>query len=85
MDWQAAFNIAAGAFSGLLGWLLRALWQEVKEMKSDHSRLGDRLNAVEVLIAGKYQLREDSRRDMDTILASLERIERRIDSRVITP
>lgn len=82
MDWQLAFNVAAGAFCSLLGWLLRALWQEVKEMKDNHMRLSDRVNATELLVAGKYQLRDDSRRDMDTLLAKLDRIEQRITQRV---
>lgn len=81
IDWQLAFNVAAGAFCSLLGWLLRSLWQEVKELKDTHGRLGDRVNAVEVLVAGKYQLREDSRRDMDTLLSKLDRIEQRIEQR----
>lgn len=81
IDWQAAFNVAASTLCALLGWLMRSLWQEVKEMKTNHGRLSDRVNAVEVLVAGKYQLREDSRRDMDTILSKLDRIEQRMEHR----
>ena len=84
IDWQLAFNTAAGAYCSLLGWLRRSLWQEVKELKANHGRLGDRVNAVEVLVAGKYQLREDSRRDMETLLTKLDRIEQRIEQRAFS-
>lgn len=84
IEWQAAFNVAAGAFCSLMGWLLRALWQEVKELKSHHERLNDRVNSVEILVAGKYQLREDSQRDVDRIMVKLDRIEQRMDQRIIS-
>jgi low affinity Fe/Cu permease len=39
MDWQIIINIAAGATVGVGGWFARQLWDAVKELKRDISKL----------------------------------------------
>ena len=65
MDWQSAFNIAAGILGTIAGWLLKTLWSAVERLRRD-------LNALEVSISSSYLKRDDFN-------AALERIEDKID------
>ena len=65
MDWQSAFNIAAGILGAIAGWLLKTLWSAVERLRRD-------LNALEVSISSSYLKRDDFN-------AALERIEDKID------
>lgn len=78
IDWHVAFNTALAAMSSLLGWLLRALWQEVKELKEDHETLTTKVHAIDLLVAGQYVTREEHRRDIEALFRKLDRIEQRI-------
>lgn len=78
IDYQLAFNAAVGALCSLLGWLLRSLWQEVKELEVGQVQLADKLRAVEILVAGQYLTREEHRRDIEALFRKLDRIEQRI-------
>ena len=65
MDWQSAFNIAAGILGAIGGWLLNNLWSAVERLRRD-------LNALEVSINSSYLKRDDFNQ-------ALERIEDKID------
>ena len=66
MDWQSAFNIAAGMIGAIMGWLLKTLWSAVERLRRD-------LNALEVSISSNYLKRDD-------FLAAVQRIEDKIDA-----
>lgn len=65
MDWQSAFNVAAGLIGGIMGWLLKTLWSAVEHLRRD-------LNSLEVSISSNYLKRDD-------FLAAVQRIEDKID------
>ena len=39
MDWQNFINVGAGGLLAIGGWFCRQLWDSVKELKSDISKL----------------------------------------------
>jgi hypothetical protein len=68
MDWQIIINIAAGGLVGIGGWFARQLWDAVKELKQDISKL-------ELHISEKYVKKSDLdffKNDMDKRFDKIE-------------
>jgi hypothetical protein len=68
MDWQIIINIAAGGLVGIGGWFARQLWDAVKELKRDISKL-------ELHISEKYVKKSDLdffKNDMDKRFDKIE-------------
>ena len=68
MDWQIIINIVAGVLVGVGGWFARQLWDAVKELKRDISKL-------ELHISEKYVKKSDVetfKQDMDKRFDKLE-------------
>jgi hypothetical protein len=68
MDWQILINIAAGGLVGIGGWFARQLWDAVKELKRDISKL-------ELHISEKYVKKSDLdffKNDMDKRFDKIE-------------
>jgi hypothetical protein len=68
MDWQIIINITAGGLVGIGGWFARQLWDAVKELKQDISKL-------ELHISEKYVKKSDLdffKTDMDKRFDKIE-------------
>jgi ABC-type transporter Mla subunit MlaD len=76
---QTVINWALAAVSGLIGVLLRSLWQAVRDLQAADKLLSDRVNSVEVLVAGDYVRRVDLDRAIEAVMARLSRIEDKLD------
>lgn len=76
---QTVINWVLAAFSALIGFLLNAVWQAVKDLQVSDKALVDRVNAVEVLVAGDYVRRTDFERTIEALFAKLDKIEDKLD------
>lgn len=76
---QTVINWALAAVSGLIGVLLRSLWQAVRDLQAADRSLAERVNSVEVLVAGDYVRRVDLDRAIEAVMARLSRIEDKLD------
>lgn len=81
MTFQDAFNIAIGLIGTLLGWLLRVLWSSMHDLRQADASLVERVQKVEVLVAGQYVKRDDLDRSLGDIFRKLERIEEKLDNK----
>lgn len=79
MDWQVAFNLVFGAFSALSGWLLNTLYISMKELNKADQVLAEKLQTIEVLVAGNYIPRPEFERNIDAVFKKLDRIEDKLD------
>lgn len=79
---QTLFNIAIAIAGGLGGWVLKTIWQELKDMQSTDARLADKVSSIEVLVAGQYVKRDDLQVLSSAIFAKLDRIEDKLDGKV---
>lgn len=79
---QDLYNIILGGFGFLLGFLLKAVWDAVKDLQAADKDLADKVKAIEVLVHGKYITREEMTAAVDRILAQLDRIEQRLQGKV---
>ena len=78
---QQVFNVAIAIIGALGGWLMRIMWQSLKDLQARDDKLADKVGAIEVLVAGQYVKRDDMNRDISAIFAKLDRIEDKIDSK----
>jgi hypothetical protein len=76
---QTIINWALTGFSALLGFLLNSAWQAVKDLQASDKALVDRVNAIEVLVAGDYVRRTDFERTIEALFAKLDKIEDKLD------
>lgn len=79
---QTIINWLVAGFGGLLGFLLKAVWDAVKDLQTADKDLAEKVKAIEVLVAGKYVSREELSSTIDRIMAQLDRIEQRLSSKV---
>ena len=81
MNEQQFFNVAFAIIGALGGWWMRVMWQSLKELEQQDSKLADKVGNIEVLVAGQYVKRDDMNRDMAIIFAKLDRIEDKMNKK----
>ena len=69
---QTLFNIVLCIASTLSGFVLHAVWRDVKELQT-------RMNEMAVLVAGQYVKRDELTAQMGGIAEKLDRLEQKID------
>ena len=82
MDAQNLFNIATAIAGFLGGWVLNNLRDSIASLqKSDHE-LADKVQKIEVLVAGQYVTRTDFNSLTTALFAKLDKIESKLDTKV---
>lgn len=71
-------TVISGVFM-VVGWVLKTLWSSLKELQSADTRLAEKVQNIEVLVAGKYVTREDFINFNNAIFKKLDDIEERKD------
>ena len=75
VDWVLA------GFSAVLGFLLNAVWQAVKDLQKADNELTKRVSEIEVLVAGNYVTRQEFDRVIDKLFDKLEQIDQKLDKK----
>jgi hypothetical protein len=82
MDIQLAFNIVLSLVAFLGGWVLNSVRDSIASLQKSDNELADKLQHVEVLVAGQY-VRRDEIKDLTTALFNkLDKIELKLDKKV---
>lgn len=50
------------------------MWSAIKDGRKEHQRLAEKVNNVEVLVAGQYVTRDEFNQTMKSVDAKLDRI-----------
>ena len=81
MDSQTVINglLTLSAFFG--GLWVRGLSDSMKELKKTDLVLADKVQSIEVLVAGKYVTREEVKQLSEALFRKLDRIEEKIDGK----
>ena len=75
VDWLLA------GFGALLGFLLNAVWKAVKDLQKSDKEIVEKVNQIEVLVAGAYVKKHDFMSHMAALFAKLDKIEDKIDKK----
>lgn len=79
---QTIINWLLAGFGGLIGFLLNAVWQAVKDLQQADKDLVTKVAEIEVLVAGDYVKKGDLEKLSSAIFAKLDRIEDKLDLKV---
>lgn len=82
---QTIVNWMLAGFGGLIGFLLNAVWQAVKDLQKADSELVKKVSEIEVLVAGAYVKRDDFNELSKALFNKLDRIEDKLDGKVDKP
>ena len=77
---QDFLNWAFGIINLVLGGFIKAMWDSYKELKRVDSQLAEKVNQIEVLVAGQYVKRDDFDKVANAIFVKLDKISDKIDS-----
>lgn len=79
---QTLVNWLLAGFGALIGFLLNAVWQAVKDLQKADQSLSEKVGAIEVLVAGNYVKKEEFQDNIKALFAKLDKIEDKIDRKV---
>lgn len=81
MEAQTIINIAIGLVGALGGWVLNNLKSSIDELRKQDSLLADKVQQIEVLVAGTYVKRDDMDKLGSALFAKLDKIEAKLDGK----
>lgn len=79
MDTQAIINVAIGVIGFLGGWVLKVVWESLKDLQAADKELTEKVATIEILVAGSCVTREDFANTIRAVFTKLDRIEDKID------
>lgn len=84
-SWFAIINIGITVVVGAIGALLKSLWGAVKELQQADDELADKVQNIEVLVAGEYVKKTEMEAQWNRMFYKLDRIEAKIDMKADKP
>ena len=82
MDSQTIINTVIALVGFLGGWILKVIWEGVKDLQVVDKLLTEKVNTIEILIAGNYMSKHDFDKIAAAIFAKLDKIEDKLDKKV---
>lgn len=81
MEPQTLLNIVFGAMGALSGWVLNRLWGSVDNLHTQDEALCNKVQKIEVLVAGQYVKRTEQDYMATRLFQRLDRIEAKLDAK----
>jgi putative exporter of polyketide antibiotics len=78
---QSVINWILGSFGALLGFVMKSVWDAVKDLQNSDKELADKVSRIEVLVAGEYVKKEEFNNIMLRIFEKLDHIESKIEGK----
>jgi hypothetical protein len=78
---QSVINWILGGFGALLGFIVKAVWDAVKDLQASDKDLADKVSKIEVLVAGEYVKKDDFNQIVMRLFEKLDHIESKIDNK----
>lgn len=80
-DMQIAFDVVVSLIGGMGGWILKTIWDAIKDLQKKDEALGAEVHQVHILVAGTYVKREELDKIMNNLFDTLRRIEGKLDGK----
>lgn len=78
---QNFLNWSFGIINLILGGFIKAMWDSYKDLKKADAELAEKVNSIEILVAGQYVKRDDFDRVANAIFAKLDKISDKLDNK----
>jgi hypothetical protein len=78
---QTVINWIIAGFGALTGFVLKAVWDSVRDLQLADKELVDKVSSIEILVAGNYVKKDEFNNVATAIFAKLDRIEDKIDKK----
>lgn len=78
---QTIINWLLAGFGALIGFLLKAVWQAVKDLQTADKALAEKVGNIEVLVAGAYVKKVEFTQSINALFAKLDKIEDKLDKK----
>lgn len=85
MDWQTGINAVFALAGALAGYVLKTTHEAMRDLQKADDELTDKLQRVEVLVAGQYVHKNDMERLSTALFAKLDKIENKLDGKADKP
>jgi len=72
---QWAFNVLLLVVGGSVSWLLKSVFDRIKDLQSADTGLAKEVNDLKVLLPTNYVLKAEHDRGLDAIFSALRRVE----------
>ncbi len=82
MEGQTLFNIITLVAGALGGFVLKAIWDSLSDLRKADSSLADKIGSIEILVAGQYVRRIDLDAIARELFAKLDKIDAKLDNKV---
>ena len=71
----------AAAVSVMFGWILKTIWGAVSGLQKADEELTDKVNRIEVLVAGEYVKRQEFQGALERLFSKLDQIDNKLDQK----
>lgn len=78
---QTLVNWLLAGFGALIGFLLTAVWQAVKDLQQADNELTNKVAEIKVLVAGDYVKKDEFLKTVTALFTKLDRIEDKLDKK----
>lgn len=78
---QSIINWLLASFGALIGFLLNAVWQAVKDLQTADKGMAEKVGQIEVLVAGNYLRRDDFEHTVEALFKKLDKIEDKLNGK----
>jgi len=76
---QTIVNVVIGVVFSISGWILKSIWEALKELQNVDVQLSDKVNAIELLVAGQYARKDEIEKLFSALFIKLDKISDKID------
>ena len=81
-DPQFFINWGFAVCGGLFGWIIKFIYDKLRDLQSADILLSTKVQSIEILVAGEYVKRDMLERMESALFAKLDRIEDKLDGKV---
>ena len=79
METQTVINLSIGAVGALLGVIMKAIWDAVKDLQNSDKAIVKDVAELQVLVAGNYITRGEFSKVQTALFEKLDRIDAKLD------
>lgn len=79
---QSFINTMLALWGATMGWILKVIWDAVKDLQEADEEVIKKVNELQVVMAGDYVKRDELRSEFKALFAKLDRIENKLDQKV---